>query len=125
MELAIQALQIGTIELHWSNWTPWAKVEGKAVPHAPGVYEVRRVGEEGGLALTIGKASDLHQRVLRSLIRGQYPHSAGERIRREEAPSILIVRWAETDRPAAAEEELHRLHLMEFGRLPIYTLSTR
>ena len=34
------------------------------------------------------------------------------------------VRWAETDRPAAAEEELHRRHRERFGRLPRYTFFT-
>jgi len=33
----------------------------------------------------------------------------------------LGVRWAETNRPAAPEEELHRPYLEKHGRLPKYT----
>lgn len=55
---------------------------------------------------------------------GLVPHSAGERIRLSEDTSRIVVRWAETDRPACAEEELHRKHLQKHGRLPKYVEHT-
>ena len=93
------------------------------VPKTPGVYEVRYVDSDE--RLTIGKTGDLSHRVKDSLVKGKYPHSAGERIRAAEDVTILLVRWAETDRPAAAEEELHRLYQEQKGCLPKYTISTR
>jgi hypothetical protein len=34
------------------------------------------------------------------------------------------VRWARTDRPAAAEEKLHRAYILKFRPLPEYVRST-
>ena len=91
----------------------------RAVPTRSGVYEVRRADDEQ--RLTIGKATNLRQRIVRGLVKGKLPHSAGKRIRASERVSELLVRWAETDRPAAAEEELHRRQIQQFGRLAQYT----
>jgi len=121
---------IPPITLHWSSWIRWKTLEpharspgGVAVPNGrPGVYEVRRLKEEE--RLTIGKAADIRHRVKQCLVRGKGPHPAGLEIRSNEDVSQLEVRWAETDRPAAVEEELHRRHREHFGRLPRYTIFT-
>jgi hypothetical protein len=128
--LEVQTLSIPTIILEWSPWTPWSNLEasksGSAGPHppggSPGVYEVRREGEEERLA--IGRASDLRMRVRQGLVRGKVPHSAGQAVRRTEDLSRLLVRWSVTHRPGASEEELHRRHVERFGRLPRYTKHT-
>jgi hypothetical protein len=52
-------------------------------------------------------------------VKGKPPHSGGHRIRELEDMSQLVVRWAVTDRPSAAEEELHRAHRARFGCLPL------
>lgn len=119
------------IHLEWSDWYPWQSLESDArtsdaaaiPPRKPGVYEVRDTASNE--TLTIGKASDLRMRVQQALVRGQAPHSAGERIRKDYRDrSDLVVRWAITDRPAAAEEALHTRHKERFGRLPIYVHHT-
>jgi hypothetical protein len=74
--------------------------------------------------LHIGKASDLRMRIRQGLVKGAVPHSTGKRIHQEEDVSRLVIRWAVTERPGAAEEELHCLYRREFGRLPKYTLRT-
>ena len=58
------------------------------------------------------------------LVKGKVPHPGGARIRAEQGLQRLVVRWALTDRPAAAEEELHRACVVKFGRLPEYVRST-
>jgi hypothetical protein len=124
-------LAIGSIRLRWSPWVPWQSIlldarrrGGIAIPNrVPGVYEVRYTdGKEE--RLTIGKAGDLRWRIRQGLVKGIAPHSTGNRIRAVEDTSRLVVRWAETDRPACAEEELHRRYRARFGRLPTYTLRT-
>lgn len=125
-------LEIGTITLDWCDWVPWAELSadnrggaGVAIPNgAPGVYEVRHGGNDGAERLYIGRASDLRLRVRQGLVKGKLPHSGGRRIRESEDVSRLVVRWAATGRPAAAEEELHRAYQARFGHLPTYTLST-
>ena len=116
--------------LKWSDWVSWVDliidargVGGVRVPNQkPGVYEVRcRDGEE---CLTIGKASDLRMRIKQGLVKGKTKHSSGFRIRANEEVSKLVVRWAITDRPAAAEEKLHRKYRIKFGKLPKYTEHT-
>jgi hypothetical protein len=52
------------------------------------------------------------------------PHSTGEKIRANEDIAEIYVRWAVTDRPSAAEEELHRQYKAKFGQLPQYTVHT-
>lgn len=126
------SLEIGTIVLEWSDWALWADVAaddrggaGVTIPnHVAGVYEVRRTGHYGTERLYIGRASDLRLRVRQGLVKGKLPHPGGNRLRAGEDVSQLEVRWAVTNRPAAAEEELHRAHRAEFGCLPAYTLNT-
>ena len=123
-----EIIHIPPIKLLWSDWFPWKLVGmavrdgGVRVPDGPGVYEVRYV--DAVERLTIGKASNLRMRVKQGLVKGKIPHSAGRRIRAYEDVSRIVLRWAETDRPAAVEEELHRRHLERFGRLPKYVRHT-
>lgn len=125
-------LEIGTIILDWSLWTPWQHLlpdnrggAGVSIPnHIPGVYEVRYADHLAAERLHIGRASDLRMRIRQGLVKGAVPHSTGKRIRQEEDVSRLVIRWAVTERPGAAEEELHRLYREEFRRLPKYTLRT-
>jgi len=109
-------------ELTWSTWLAWDELATATVPKGPGVYEVRRADAEE--RLTIEKATNLRRRIVRGLVMGKLPHSAGKRIRADERVGEYVVRWAETDRPAAAEEELHRRHVQHFGSLPQYTQRT-
>jgi hypothetical protein len=109
--------------LAWSPWTPWEDVEredGVTLPSGPGVYEVKRRGEDGPL-LHIGKADILQRRCQEYLVRRKGPHSAGERMYRAENVNSLRVRWAETQHPLAIEGKLHRRHVGAFGQLPLYT----
>lgn len=125
-----ETLKIPLIVLKWSDWISWdaLKVDaryggGVRVPnHEPGVYEVRFSDSEE--RLTIGKASDLRMRIKQGLVKGKTKHSSGTRIRANEEVSKLVVRWAITDRPAAAEEELHRKYRSKFSKLPKYTEHT-
>ncbi len=125
-----QEIRIPEVTLGWSDWTVWDKIkidarnnDGVAIPNKkPGIYEVRRRDAE--IRLTIGKASDLRMRVRQGLVKGKTSHSSGDKIRASEDTSLLLVRWAETSRPAATEEELHRLHKIQFGHLPKYTKVT-
>jgi hypothetical protein len=125
-------LEIGTIILDWSPWIPWRDVlidnrggAGVSIPNQiAGVYEVRYVDHQSAERLHIGKAGDLRMRIRQGLVKGAALHSAGKRIRQEEDVSRLVIRWAVTERPGAAEEELHSLYRQEFGRLPKYTLRT-
>lgn len=64
-------------------------------------------------------------RIKQGLAKGKAKHSAGRRLRASETVSKIVVRWAVSDRPAAAEEELHRMHVARFGRLPKYVRHTR
>jgi len=123
-----QVLELPPIVLEWSRWERWEDLteHGLAIldlPRGkPGVYEARLQGSEE--RLTIGKASDLRTRVLHALVRGISSHPSGRKIRDREDLRQVLVRWALTDHPCAAEEELHRLHLATFARLPKHTLRT-
>lgn len=128
---AKQRIELGTVVLEWSPWHPWfdlaidARTGGIQLPNGrPGVYEVRRAADSSGHRLTIGKASDLRFRVRQGLVKGKAKHSSGTRIRAVEDVERLEVRWAETERPAAVEEELHRQYKARFGTLPEYTKVT-
>ena len=120
------------IVLEWSEWTPWPDLAadnrggaGVSIPNqVPGVYEVRASGAHGSERLYIGKAGDLRMRVRQGLVKGKIPHPGGTRIRAQEDVARLLVRWAVTGRPAAAEEELHQAYRREFGRLPAYVKNT-
>jgi len=119
-----------TIQIEWSDWVQWNRLKidsrsgaGVIVPNGiPGVYEARLSGADE--RLTIGKASDLRMRIKQALVKGKAKHSSGTKIRTTEDTSKIEVRWAVTDRPAAAEEELHKQYQTKFGRLPKYTEHT-
>lgn len=127
--MEIQGICIPTIRLEWSEWLTWDKLledarsGGVRIPNGKsGVYEARIKGEQE--RLTIGKASDLRMRIRQGLLKGKVPHSAGSRIRATEDTSKIEVRWAETNRPSAVEEELHKQYLARFGKWPKYTDHT-
>jgi hypothetical protein len=128
--MEVEMIVIPAIYLGWSDWVAWDSLKvdarsgaGVRIPNGfPGVYEVKYLDET--VRLTIGKASNLRFRVKQGLVKGKSPHSAGKDIRANEDTSRLVVRWAETDRPAATEEELHRRHRASFGTLPKYTDHT-
>jgi hypothetical protein len=125
-----EVIAIPPIRLRWSDWTLWADLKidaryggGCRVPSGvSGVYEVKYADTDE--RLTIGKASDLRMRIKQGLVKGKVPHSAGKRIRAQEDLARLVVRWAATDRPSAAEEELHKKYEAKFGKLPKYTEHT-
>ena len=121
--MEIQRLNIPIIQLEWSDWYDWndlkadARSGGIRIPNKKsGVYEARLKGQLE--RLTIGETADLRWRIRQALIKGKGPHSSGRRIRENEDISNIEVRWAETDRPCAAEEELHMLYVKQFGKLP-------
>lgn len=126
----VEVVVIPSVVLDWSEWKTWEEIKldarferGATVPNrVSGVYEVRY--REDKERLSIGRASDIRMRIKQGLVRGKVPHSAGSKIRRKEDMSEIVIRWATTDRPAAIEEELHRKHVEQFGRLPKYTKHT-
>lgn len=109
--------------LEWSAWFPWNGIlSGKTRPPArPGVYEARCRNQE--IRLTIGETSLLKRRVS-YLVRGDGPHSAGERIRASENVADVLVRWAVTGQHGEIEQRLHHEHRERFGCLPLYTKRT-
>jgi hypothetical protein len=119
-----EVMVISSIELEWSDWSAWEDIKADErrknvtvrVPKEPGVYEAKYKDAEE--RLTIGRATNLRQRVKEELVRGNYPHDAGDNIRLKETVADVIVRWAITSRPAATEEELHQRHRQRFGKLP-------
>jgi hypothetical protein len=120
-----EEIHIPHIVLEWSDWFSWSQLEREVVSPPTkkrGVYEVKYI--DGNERLTIGKASDLHKRVVRGLVLGKLKHSTGKKIRAQANPSELMVRWAETERPAAVEEALHIRYKEDFGCLPKYTKIT-
>jgi predicted GIY-YIG superfamily endonuclease len=125
-DLITQPVEIPVIVLHWSYPWRWEEIAGAREdsrdvdlpPEAPGVYDVRAKGRYE--TLYIGQTTDLMRRVYHALVKGILPHVAGEKIRENENLADLSVRWAYTDRPAAVEEELHRLHIETFGYPPTY-----
>ena len=127
--MEIEILEIPRIELRWSEWQRWEELKedarsgGIKIPNGiPGVYEAKYADSEE--RLTIGKASDLRMRIRQGLIKGKTKHSSGKKIRESEDVSRIVIRWAETDRPSAAEEELHGRYIDKHGRLPKYTEHT-
>jgi hypothetical protein len=124
-----QVLQTGPILLEWFRWCRWPElaVSEKSpdlipIPQKPGVYEVRFEAQER--RLYIGKATNLERRIKQDLIRGYHVHPAGPALRKRKDKRRILIRWADTDRPAAAEEELHRLHVERFDAYPKYTQRT-
>jgi len=127
--MEIEHIEIPRIELRWSDWFPWNEIKedarsgGIKIPNRlPGVYEVKYIDSEE--RLTIGRAADLRMRIRQGLVKGKTKHSSGKKIRAAEDVSRLLVRWAETDRPSAAEEELHRRYLEKIRKWPKYTEHT-
>ncbi len=118
------------MELCWSDWTSWESLkvdrrsgQGVIVPNKiPGVYEVSVIGS--GERLTIGGTTNLRRRIKRDLVNPKGKHSAGKKIRASEDTSKIELRWAITNRPAAAEEDLHMRYVAKFGQLPEYTKHT-
>jgi excinuclease UvrABC nuclease subunit len=123
-----QIIRIGDIVIAWSEWFPWrrfqedARQKGLTVPKASGVYEARVVNSRK--RLTIGKATNLRHRVKQGLVKGLSPHSTGKRIRAKEKLDRIQIRWAETKRQSATEEELHKQYKRKFNSLPKYVLNT-
>jgi len=93
------------IKLKWCEWVNWDSIKNDEVnvPSKSGVYEARLVSGE---VLTIGKSNNLCRRITRSLVKGLLPHSSGKKIRDKEDVNSVVIRWAETKMPAAAEEYL-------------------
>jgi len=125
-----QEIVIAPITLHWNDWIEWerflldARTNPNAiqVPDSPGVYEAKYKNEQ--MRLTIGKASNLRNRVKQGLVKGKVHHSTGIRIRELEDIGKIVIRWAETDRPSAVEEELHEIYIQSYGDLPKHTIRT-
>lgn len=119
-------LVIPPIVLNWWFMEAWEDLAGLGEhadevdmpPAAPGVYEVYRTGDP--VPAYIGQSANLYKRVVGGLVRGIELHTAGQKVRESEDPADLTVRWALTDRPAAAEEELYRRNHELWGRLPAY-----
>lgn len=129
MPVEKETINIPPLVLEWSEWVRWDELKldarhgGVRVPNKrSGVYEVKC--DESEERLTIGKSTDLRMRIKQGLVKGKSPHSTGEKIREKEDVSKLLVRWAETERPAAVEEELHKRYVNRFGKLPKYTEHT-
>ncbi len=127
----VQVIAIPPLVLAWSPWQPWDSLRederqrtGSRVPLArSGVYEVMAKGQR--VRLTIGRTSDLRFRIKHNLVMGLgVGHAAHEAILANEDTSKVYVRWALTDRPAAAEEALHLEHKRRHGRMPKYTQRT-
>ena len=129
--MEVETMTIGEMRLEWSKWINWndiLKFDGRKnttadVPKGKkGVYEAKyRCAKK---RLTIGKTRDLRKRIVSELVKGTGSHSAGEKIRRNEDVSRIIVRFAPTDRPSAVEEELHMRHEKAFGSPPKYVEQT-
>jgi excinuclease UvrABC nuclease subunit len=117
------------MSLNWSPWISWNSLTtdsrglgGVNVPPKPGVYEAKFVEEMD--SLHIGQSDNLRRRVKQGMVRGNIPHSTGERIRAVEDVSRIVVRWAETARQVEVEAELHKEHIRRFGSLPRHDRRT-
>lgn len=110
-----EVLLIPQITLRWSEWVLWPAIKASTVPESSGVYEVRDPYTEE--RLQIGQSQNLRRRIVGQLIRG-VRHSTGKKILEAEDISQLRVRWATTDRPAAAEEELFKQYCARYIRPP-------
>ena len=121
-------LRIPPLVLEWVEWTRWTDLQlhtrgegGVSIPTEPGVYEVCRKGRTG--LLLIGMASNLRHRLKQALVKGKAPYGARKKLMKGERGRFhqVWIRWAITDRPAAAEEELFRRYRRRFGRQPKYS----
>jgi hypothetical protein len=95
------------------------KRDSVKVPAEPGVYEARYADSER--RLHIGQTNNLCRRIKDGLVKGNIPHSAGERIRSQEDVVRIVIRWAICDRPVVVEKMLHAQHETQFGSLPKHT----
>lgn len=128
--IEIQEIKAPLIRLEWSDWYQWnaVAIDGRdrnsiKIPKGAGVYEVAR-DKNSTDRLTIGKATNLQRRVRSGLVNGTAKHSSGTRIRGEDTNNLLV-RWAITEHPACAEEQLHKLYKKQHnGSLPLYTKVT-
>lgn len=125
-----EVIVIPPIELTWSEWFAWEDIKADErrknvpirVPQEPGIYEAKYKDAEE--RLTIGRATNLRQRVKEELVRGNFPHDAGDNIRLKETVTDVVVRWATTSKPAAIEEELHQRYKQKFAKFPKYVKRT-
>jgi len=124
-----QVLNIGTVSLEWSPWVFCSELRRDSstmIPENPGVYEVARAGAtDEHPRLIIGESNNIERRIRRDFLNPKCLHSSGRRLREAESLSDIQVRWAITDRRHAAKEELLRLHLVKFGRPPVYMTRYR
>ena len=119
-----ERIYLPDIKLEWSDWVRWddlwVGVEKGVITlpfGRPGVYEAKCQDAED--RLTIGKARrDLGGAIESGLVDGATNH--GLRIRWNVRTSEIVVRWAVTECPAAAEESLLKRHDRKFGALPPY-----
>ena len=83
-------VEIGTIILNWSPWTPWRDVlldnrggAGVSIPRPadPGVYEVKYADHAAAERLHMGGPAALRMRIRQGLVKGAVPRSTGKRIR--------------------------------------------
>lgn len=126
----LQQMTIPKIRLRWSEWHTWRRIEIPArekgaikMPTDSGVYEVAR-DRYSDRRLAIGQGTNLQKRVRQDLVRRKGRHSAGVRISKSVDTSRLVIRWATTNWPKAAEEYLHKKYIRRHGKLPKYTLRT-
>ena len=127
----IEIIQIPEIRLEWVNWVKWddLKLDARKDREAPnppavaGVYEAKI--NDCDESLIIGRASNLRGRLKEGMVKGSVGHPPGKRLREKEVDNLsrVVVRWAETERPAAVEEYLLKKHQKEFKRLPKYVHS--
>ena len=80
-----EIIKIPLIEIEWSEWMPWNKVKEnkEEIPDKSGVYETKHENSEQ--RLSIGATINLRNRISGpgGLLRGK--HSAGQKIRKNEA----------------------------------------
>jgi hypothetical protein len=124
--MPIQILTIEPIHLEWSEWYEFKYIllKRSLIPKSSGVYEV--IEPDNECRLTIGESSNLNRRIRQNLIVAN-SHSAGKDIALSFEATIhstLLVRWALTIRRAAAQEELHRLHILAHNCMPRFTDKT-
>ena len=128
-KMEVQIIEIPTVHLEWSEWYNWKEIEmsvrngGINIPSLKGVYEVKT--RDTDEILTIGKASNLRNRIKRGLVQGKSSHSSGIKIRKHEDTERIQIRWALTNIPSAVEENLHHKYREQnSGNLPRYTIIT-
>ena len=123
-----QDIEIPTIHLEWSSWLACHEQisQRTMVPNNPrrtaGVYEARLRSRPD--RLIIGKTNCVAEMVQDALGLGEKSGEPWESIRDNEDLSQVEVRWAETTRPCAVQEELLRMHITQHKIIPKYYSST-